>query len=109
MPSGFSAFKMMACEWTATNNEGGKDFKIYGNLADAIADTNAWSEYGFGGTDVGFPGTSGPSASSSNEYSSIPVSECSSSSTVTGVNSNFYIYVPWRPPLTACFDPLCEA
>ena len=96
MPSAFSAYKMMACEWTSTNNVGGTDFKLYSTLADAIADTNAWSEYGFGGTDVGFPGTSGPSSASSGEFSSIPVSECSSSSTATGVDSNFYIYVPWR-------------
>ena len=96
MPSGFSAYKQMACEWTETDNKGGTDFKIYSSLADAIADTNAWSEYGgFGSTDVGFPGTSGPSSASSGQYSSIPLSECSSSSTATGVDGSFYLYVPW--------------
>eukprot|EP00439_Symbiodinium_sp_Y106_P012060 s2756_g1.t2 len=93
MPSGFSAYKQMACEWTETDNKGGTDFKIYSSLADAIADTNAWSEYGgFGSTDVGFPGTSGPSSASSGQYSSIPLSECSSSSTATGVDGSFYLY-----------------
>ena len=70
----------------------GTDFDIYSTLDDALAGTNKWASYGFGGTDVGFPGTSGPSAASSDQYSSIAVSECSSSSTQTGKQSNFYIY-----------------
>ena len=72
----------------------GTDFAIYPTLADALAGTNAWASYGFGGTDVGFPGTSGPSSASSNQYSSIAVSECSSSASQTGQQSNFYIYEP---------------
>jgi len=92
MPSTFSAYMMMACEWTSTGNTGGTDFAIYPTLADALAGTNAWTSYAFGGTDVGFPGTSGPSSASSNQHSSIAVSECSSSASQTGQQSNFYIY-----------------
>ncbi|CAK9091128.1 unnamed protein product [Durusdinium trenchii] len=90
MPMSFSAYTMMACEWTSVDNVEGADFKIYPTLTDALDDSNAWTSYAFGGSGIGFPATSGPTSASSDQYSSIAVDKCTTSS--TGKSGNFYIY-----------------
>lgn len=75
-PESFEPYKLLACDWKSTTEHAFHvDFKLYGDLQDALADKDPWDFCGFDGS--GFPGTCSPTGKAKSGQSNyIPVSGC---------------------------------
>ncbi|CAJ1401416.1 unnamed protein product [Effrenium voratum] len=72
----FSPYEALACAWNEdVENVQGKDFKIFSNLNDALADKNAWTSctYSPQGSGRGFPNECGPKDPVGEQWNSVPV------------------------------------